>query len=682
MTATTAERAHPVPGRRFQPTEPVFEGLEEGPKFGQDVWNLRAAITARSTNDRNLNLGSIQPQYREDARELLMAKAQPLHPAVIAAGVVVRPEPAQPTQLLGIASRFSAMSAWAVGEGLYSLSEWTQDDAHDFLRALFAGQVTGTAVSRSTARNYVVLLKDLRRYAPLLTSGGLSFAPWGAQTASGVTASNQGVENLTPPMPWEMWAPLIAGSWRIINEFAPDIIAAQQALLTLGTGRKGPSGANGLNALRGWVAQGGKVPLNTGVGRNTRPRGTPNFTLLARLAGFNITLFRPAHHAYQQEAVDLVHQLASDPSTSAYGGLILPAVTVEQPDGTRATWASEIGLGETEYLISVLRGACYVVIAALTGMRDSEIQELEDDATTTSDGLPALQSTQIKGREAGIGAERTWWAPQPVIAAIEVMKQIKVHAHRLFCLSTDDHGSYNAYRDLARLVEFINADPADRIGRGADLGLAPIDLTSRVPVNQRTLRRSFSILAAQHPGAELGLGIQLGHAALRTTTGYAADSQQRLVALFNDERRTIARQQAAVLIAETIPVAGKKQDEVLHLRAQIAVDDSRADAVITSLADRYHVGTFNDCMFSPEKAACGPTGPHLESQHCATLDCANAIFLARHQPTLQAQIDKIDDWLNRGQGHPAVIEQLRAERAKLAAILRQLNDSDPEEAEQ
>ena len=75
-------------------------------------------------------------------------------------------------------------------------------------------------------------------------------------------------------------------------------------------------------------------------------------------------------------------------------------------------------------------------------------------------------------------------------------------------------------------------------------------------VNQVTLRRSFSVYAAQYPGAELGLGIQLGHAALRATTGYATDSQQHVARLLNWDRQVIAREQVTAIVLDAAPAAG------------------------------------------------------------------------------------------------------------------------------
>ncbi|GAA1621754.1 hypothetical protein [Georgenia ruanii] len=676
MTAPISRRE---PARcPFDDTEPVFAGTDDGPRFGDLVWDLRPVIVRASQAEKTLTLERIVGSYQQVARELLMVLAQPTHPAVVAAGIVRRARPAASTKLIDITSHMAVLSQWAHSRHLDALSDWTQEDAHAFLRALETGQATktGQPLAAGTVRQYVTLLKWLREYAAIFSGGGLGFLPWGPVPAARVARYRAGVANETPPMPWAMWAPLVAGAWKVVNEFSDDIIAAWAAFQALAPVATGAAGDKGLAVLRRWAEAGNKVPLHTGYGRDGHDRGGANRSLLCKMAGLSASLIiRQAHPSFRQAAVDYVDDCATDPERSAFGGLYRPTAPVTQPDGTTTLWVDEIGSGEATYFYGMLRGACYVVLAALTGMRDSEIHELRRGAITESDGLPAIKSTQIKGVASEIGVDRVWWAPNPVIRTIEVLERLSPHPTHLFARAADNAGTYVYDRDVARLLDFINADPSYRIGRGAGLGLQRVDTSSRTPINQQTLRRSFAILAAQYPGAEIGLGIQLGHAALRMTSPYMNDSQQVVTQLFDEERKTLARTEARAVVTGTGGVSGKRAGEILTLRAQVVLDPSRADSIADALGENYHLGTFNDCMFAADRAGCGPEGPHLASHHCATTACANAMFFERHRPTLQAQIDQIDAWLARGIGHPALVEQYRDRRAELAALLRNLDDT-------
>lgn len=676
MTAVAEVLREPDDWRSvFAFDEPVFPGVEGGPRLGEDVWDLRAIVSAQTSPLRALYLSGIESSYRTVARELLLCLAQPGHPAIVEAGVVPVSGRGSAASLQQVVRHLAVIGLWGVENGLAHVSEWRQQDVERFLSAVKAGAFSpeGKPLATSTVRQYVRTLKALRHYAPVLSGGGFGFMPWGAATAATVSNSARTAENVTRPMSLSMWEPLVAGAWKVVSQFSPDIIAAIEARGSLPGNSRDASGKASWPSLQAWLDAGNTIPLHTGFGRHLTPRGEINYTLLCRLASVNDAFLKRAHRTYTPEAVAEIQRRAQLPGGSRYGGLIEPTVTVAHPDGSRTTWVSEIGLGEAEHLESVLRGACYIIIASLTGMRDSEIQALRRNCVTTVDGIKAITSVQIKGRAGDVGSVRTWWAPAPAIKAAEVLDRISPHDRYLFARSSRDASVYNPSRDIARVIAFINADPEERVGRGSGLGVAKIDLSSRVPVNQTTLRRSFSVIAAHRPGAELGLGIQLGHAALRMTSGYAMDSTQQAAQLFDEERTNTMRIEAARVLRDVSPAAGIRADEVIQFRGQLAADDSRADSIIEAFAETYQVGVFNDCMYQEERAGCGPGGPKLASQHCATSSCSNALFLTRHRPNIQAQIDNIDAWLIRGTGHPGVLEQLREERARLARILRQLN---------
>ncbi|MGA9147951.1 MAG: hypothetical protein WBZ04_10360, partial [Candidatus Nanopelagicales bacterium] len=420
-------------------------------------------------------------------------------------------------------------------------------------------------------------------------------------------------------------------------------------------------------------AAGGVLPLATGFGRSPQRRGQPNKRLLCRTLRVNKGFLNPANNMYQAQATAILAEMAQDPARSAYGGLIIPSVLVTHPDGTQTPWVSELGLSEREYLISVLRAACYVLICSLTGTRDSEIQEMERDTVTVADGLNAITSVQSKGRVRNAnGQTRTWWAPKPVTRAVEVLSKVSPHRTHLFARDAENAGSYDPNRDIQRLIDFINGDPATRPGRGHGLGLAPIADAETNDINATSLRRSLSVYAVTKPGAELGLGIQLGHSAWRLVSGYASDGSQTAISHMDGTRKAILREQAADLLTSDTPVAGVPAGDIQAFRAQIITDPERAARLADQVADRLHIGLTNDCMFNKATSGCGPDGPHLADHYCIGEDCANSLYRPVHAPLIANAIERIDNVLNGLRGNPDLLDSMRRNRANLARLRREL----------
>jgi hypothetical protein len=261
-----------------------------------------------------------------------------------------------------------------------------------------------------------------------------------------------------------------------------------------------------------------------------------------------------------------------------------------------------------------------------------------------------------------------------------VLSNLARHDTHLFARRSGNAGSYLPSRDIARLIAFVNDDPAQRPGRGRGLGLEHIAIPRGQAINATSLRRAFSVFATTRPGAELGLGIQLGHSAWRITTGYMSDGQQRAVRLMDDERKRVLHNDTAALLRDDGPVAGPAAHHVTGFRAQIITNPDRADRLTATLAERLHLGLTNDCMWNPATSSCGGDRPKLGDHVCVGIDCTNALLRPAHISVIAGAIDRIDSFLDQQRGHPSLIEQMRRDRANLARIRRELtataDDSD------
>jgi hypothetical protein len=355
-----------------------------------------------------------------------------------------------------------------------------------------------------------------------------------------------------------------------------------------------------------------------------------------------------------------------------FGGLL------ELQERPEDEWIDEVGIGEAEFLPSVLRGACYTIISALSGMRDSEIQALESNCIAQQDGLSVLRSVQIKGNSTVGGVKRGWWVPQAVEQTIRVLERLATHP-RLFSRggrdgSRGEKGAYDPTRDLRRLLEFVNAEPSQRPGKGKAFGLQPIILDSKSSVHATSLRRSFSVFAATKPGAELGLGIQLGHMALRQTTGYISDSKESTVSILSQDRAAVVKDEVHRLVMSPGEVVGEAGAQIRAIRAKVANDPTRAAALAASAAENYHLGIVNDCWYRAHAAACGDDGPQLASHFCANIRCSNAVVHEAHVPALRNQVDRIDRSLEVTGIHPEFEASHRQERAELVKVLQVINE--------
>jgi len=655
----------------------VWPHLAGSPRYNDEPWDLGLVAARVNMGERYIHFASAPDVHRMTIKNTLMTVAAPDREAVVEAGVVRRGDGTPPTGVYDCFRKLVVIAKWSEDRGIARFADWGQADADSFLDDLRTGQhrVGGVGLRATSIRGYVTTLRLLRECQAVLPDA-LSFFPWAGRTAASISGEVTHTENTTPPLPWETWAPLVTASWVIVDRFSDDIIAAAETRAALPKEPRGPAGANAYNALLDWTEQRGLLPLHTGFGRTKHQRGEPNTTLLERLLGINANVLNRASHQYMPDAAALIATAAADPQRATFGGLHVPTAVVTHPDGSSSTWVAELGLGETEYLESVLRAACYVLIASLTGMRDSEIQELTRDSQTTKDGLAALKSIQHKGNDNPGGERRTWWAPRPVIRTIEVLGNLARHDTHLFARSSRNVGSYAPNRDIARLVAFVNDDPADRPGRGRGLGLEHIAIPKAQAINATSLRRAFSIFATARPGAELGLGIQLGHSAWRMTTGYMSDGQQRAVRLMDDERKRVLHSDAAVLLQHDSPVAGPAAHHVTGFRAQIIANPDRADRLAATLAERLHLGLTNDCMWNPATSGCGGDRPKLGDHVCVGVDCTNALLRPAHIGVIASAIDRIDSYLDQQRGHPALIEQMRRDRANLARIRRELTTAD------
>jgi len=668
----------PQPQRReaggpspFDPLEPVLPELPESCRFGDDSWDLNALRRTNSEGSLTLGLTSIANAADQLLiREVIMAVLNPEHPSLV--DLRWRPPARRIRSIGGLYWRLRALL-----DELAELGATLPGADHRHVLRLL-DKWTHAGLSPATVRSRISTLRLMRTLDPILTGGGLTFDPWPGRSSATIVGPAMTASNSTAPIPWELWSSLVAGAWLIVDRYSSDILSAHNRRQELSSMPSSGAVRNAEAHFGDWLAAGGRIPLHTGFEHRgvAGVRGDVNMNLMARLVGIHPNCLRPKHRIFNPGIAAAVAQAANEPGAVRLGGVIEPTATT--PDG--AVWASEIGLGESEYLSSVLRAACYVVIAALTGMRDSEIQGLQRDSICQRDGIPALRSVQFKGIDSQDGENRSWWAPAPAMRAATVLTRLSPHPTFLFARSaTGPFSSYAPARDIPRLLGFLSSAPEQRPGRGVELGHQRLQLVASfdrsgqgratVEINQRSLRQSFSIWAARHPEAELGLGIQLGHASLRQTFGYATDRTEAAVRLVDDRRGAALEARSRDLLSG--PLAGPAGEELAGLVE--VLNGEEYGALVEAVGERLYVGLANDCVRNDARAACGPGIPQLHNHNCAATRCPNCLIGPVHAPIWRRHATHLDQAIS-DTSQPLLRERLITERRDIGRVLADLDE--------
>lgn len=213
--------------------------------------------------------------------------------------------------------------------------------------------------------------------------------------------------------------PLLAWALRFTDDFAPDILAAAAEALPLHDTRFGGSG----RPLRSGVLE----ELLAAFEREGRPLpgfgGQVNATFLARKLGCHPSAVRRSPltaAAAARTGIDTGTYLDTPPTFRLDGA----------PWMERFAYSTR-GNDSLGTLTRMLQTACYILIAYLTGMRDSEIKHLtrgcvrcERDSNGTAVRWK-ITGLAFKGETEPRGVPATWVAGHPAARAVAVLEQLQ-----------------------------------------------------------------------------------------------------------------------------------------------------------------------------------------------------------------------------------------------------------------
>lgn len=245
--------------------------------------------------------------------------------------------------------------------------------------------------------------------------------------------------------------------------------------------------------------------------------GLVNWGLLTAMLGWKrsctATVFGCNRAAGRERMARFDRAVASGHPTTT--GVIDDLAMAGRGDGTTRTWHPGLAPRSIALELRMLRNACYVLVVALSMMRDSEIHEIAPGSIVECFGTPAIKST--KGKHDPNLPVKHWWITAPVAEAIVVAEQLSQRDDRLFPpLVRESAEVARSHQMLDAFIGHVNAT-------SARTGLDPIPHGKSRP---HMFRRTMAMLTDQFPGSEIALGIQLKHIASRalanrSTQGYA-----------------------------------------------------------------------------------------------------------------------------------------------------------------
>ncbi|MCJ1676187.1 integrase [Streptomyces sp. APSN-46.1] len=687
----------------FRLDEPVVQGRpllpqarQEGarvPLFGDTGVMDFNGVVAKPAN-RNPSWWRIrfagvlaEPHWNLLAREIVMILANPQHEQLQAHGLHFGFDPGDIGTINMNIGCLRGLITWARDEGLpHDPGYWSTADLKQRISAL------RTQVEPATLTRHVAFLKKLASFAPALSCAWSAEDPWPGTLAGRVAKDVRDGELSTKAIPPEIWFPLIRAAWTYIHTFAPDILAALRLTEQLRRAAVASAAGKDVDLDRFLADPANKVPCHHDAEWPADLPPEVNWSMLCLLLGvqerFLGSLFgrsSAASRARRAKVLRAVHQ-----GRCSYG-LPLELTQVRRPDGSTGPWHPGFDLYELSNLATTLRNAAFVLVAALSMMRDSELQEIARGSVVEHYNAPAIASTLVKGREGR--PRKHWWISEPVAEAITVAETISPHPKRVFV--TLAPGAVNEELDGGNMVDSFIAS----VNHGTTWsGLEPIP---KGKVRPHMFRRTMAMLTDQFAGSEIALGMQLKHIATRAlanraTRAYAAPdpawTEHLEQAVHAARFRRLKDLYEVHGRGENIgfgPGAERLKDAFDQIAATVRArhGDTRVETDLLGKARiTIRFGILNNCLFDerhPAGAVClenavvpdGHTGP-LEDR-CRPDRCPNSMITSEHAQLYEAH-HRTQLNLLQTPGLPACRKALitrEAERAE--AVLHKIRGTSP-----
>ena len=652
--------------------------LEATPRFSDDVWPLTAAILQLHVSSWRLNFAVIPAQYQLIAKRLIYA---------MLSGRL--PDGERRRSISTIKSVFTDLRRFLCwldsqdlpADGKPGLAAITVADLAAYQRHLIANGLP----PQSMAFAQIGYLWRYRHALP--PAEQLQFDP---RMLDGLRPPRlRDPENSTERIPEAVLGPLLAWSLSFTRDFAPDVLAccAQWHKNRSGAARSRPRTTR--SQVRAFLAdhaaRGQPLP-----GRG----GKVNILELARIIGCSRRLLQ--HMASDIEAA------AAIAGVTEWACYTLPVTG--RLDGQ--PWVTGIAThprcpDSLDELARLLQTACYVVIAFLSGMRDSEVKHIRRGCLTVSrdaSGRPyrwKITSLAFKNESDPAGTPATWVVGEPVAEAVKVLEKLRpsgtdlLFAHLPYGtgLGPASHSpnqvprNSTTNRQLNELASWISryCQARDRSDGIPLVRGQPFRLTTR------QFRRTLAWFIARRAGGAIAGAIQYRHLSIQMFEGYAGTSESGFRAEVEAEQALTRGEHLLAMIDKhehqnlTGPAASEAAQRLsdfgrrARFRGIVVTDDRQLQRLMQRDDPAIYPGTYITCVFNSEKALChqqhdthGTARPSMGS--CRPLQCRNTALTADNKAALADEAADITRQLKQRPTLPPLLQ------ARLTTRRNQITD--------
>ncbi|MEU5149356.1 hypothetical protein AB0G42_19505 [Streptomyces yangpuensis] len=644
-------------------------------RFEDDIWDLTPAVLQDHVKAVTLRWSTIPAAFRLVTKELLFAL------------LAHKPPPGQPgLSISSIRMKFSEVKGfltWAEKEGIASISEITPQLLARYNTALIAAG--GTVDRRDRKRRAARLFWIYREALP--ADGRLSLDPPLIEGWHEGGTGRRGRDNSTPRIPEPVMGPLLVWSLRFVNDFADDILAAMAEWTALHTrSRRGSGEGRGARdrlalLLDRYRAAGRPLP-----GGSAGHRGINMRHLAREIDCSQRTVTEPAARQLVEAAADQVGVADGTYLWTGFEGRL---------DGL--PWQEQVPVTELPNLVRLLHAAAYVVIAYLSGMRDSEVKHLRRGCTSferdTSGriGRHRVTSQAFKGEGTPAGVEATWIVGAPVVRAIEVLEElhgpgqrrlfaiprVSPHFHRT---SQRAKASSSTNDDLRHLAGWIT-DYCTAHGRP---DVIPLVSGHRWILRTSQFRRTLAWFIARRPGGSIAGAIQYRHLSVQMFEGYAGTSRSGFRAEAQQEQALARGEQLAAMVeghehhrlhgpaaAEAAERLKKFGDRIRFMGS--TPDEAQMRKLMEREDPRIYPGTYVTCNDNPGRRLCMPSTDTSASPSlgdCKPLTCKNVALTPANVEAWQAHLARLEDRIEHGRAlAPLVLDAIGRRRDDITGYL-------------
>ena len=687
------------------------------PVFEDDLWDFTAVVglpNQMAKVSRRFDFTAItNVRWRLVAKEQIMAMLAPRHEAVMPLPRAYR----TPLHLLTAFGRLAELTRflnWLTTQGLTNLGDIGTDSRQAYLahrRYLLDdnGQVVGER-SPATRRAAAQTVVDLVNHRELFSLDRVpeDLRPWKGAAPSVIAEMPRGVgQNKTAPVADSVLQPMLAAARYLVDTLGPhaiDLIKQVRdadrrwshtrgdhiltstlpteeltRLLADYERRREPLPLAAEHTIRdrlaaGWSPEDPLTPISLG--------------LLARQAGF--TQFWRQWIPHLRDRIEATLHVVGAEKPFGRNGI---AVDRADGDGTLA-WTLPLDRLQAVALVGIVRTAAIALLAAVSGMRSSELMELEVGCRRPPEHYGPelvryrLASKVIKGQQLG-GLADEWVVIEPAYRAAQLLEQLHDNpengAPLLGRFAFDVR--YTWFRN------WVNGPSGQR------LTLAPIP---EAPVSLRALRRTLAIELAYRPGGLLAAKLHLKHIATATTEGYASRPGGAQAELLAEVNKHEAERNLDLVWAEfrnyqqgimpAGPAARELTEFFAHVDGKLALADTavpktqRSDRevlnLLTKRAQTLHLGAANYCWFTdPSRALCLKLAgtPHADrplAGMCDSARCPQATHHPCHRPVWAKHAEQTKTFLGSlGPSRKTERARLQADHDRALRVLDTIDSS-------